>query len=411
MKERIGVIGLGYVGLPLAAALARHFPVIGCDIDSWRINGLRLGIDATKTFAAEELQQLSLTFTDKFADLTNCTCFIVCVPTPVKANKSPDLEPLKSACRSITQVIRPGSLVIFESTVYPGCTEEICIPILDNSGVNFVVGYSPERLSPGDSDRSLAKVVKAIAGDSPATTDRMEKIYSFIIAAGIHRAPSIKVAEFSKVLENCQRDVNIALMNEAARICGELGISIWDVLATAKTKWNFAPYTPGLVGGHCIGVDPYYLIAAAQSLGLSLYPNEGSVLRSARQINEEMVGYIGQEAIALLKTLTHPADGKVLILGLTFKENVPDCRNSKAIALQVYLEGYGVQVAAFDPLVANNPPSAADLVILAVPHDQFLAKDAALVKQTLSPNCILMDLKGALLPWRNRLDVATYWTL
>lgn len=332
MKEKVAVIGLGYVGLPVALAFAAKFPnAIGFDINQSRVNALKQGIDKTGECSAEDLNRTTITWSSDVEDLRDATFFIVAVPTPIDKANRPDLTPVRLASHTVGKVIKPGAVVVYESTVYPGVTEEICGPIIAEEsglkqGIDFKLGYSPERINPGDKEHTLTKIVKVVSGEDAETLERVASAYNAVVDAGIHRAPSIKVAEAAKVIENTQRDLNIALMNELARIFELMGICTSDVLEAAGTKWNFLKFTPGLVGGHCIGVDPYYLTTKAEELG---YRPE--VILAGRRINDSMGKYIAEKMVKMLikADFCSVKKAKVGILGLTFKENVPDLRNSR----------------------------------------------------------------------------------
>ena len=412
MKQII-VFGLGYVGLPLAIQLSRHRKVIGYDTNKEKIKSYKLGIDPSGECERGEFTEVegNLYCTDQSSCLDQEKIVIVTVPTPVDSANVPDLHILKSACKIIGRSLVKGDMVIFESTVYPGATEEVCVPILERtSGLvhlsDFNVGYSPERINPGDKERGLGDVVKVISGDCAATLSIVEAIYKPIIHVGLHRAPSIRVAEAAKVIENTQRDLNIALMNELAVICDKLGIKTSDVLEAAQTKWNFLRFSPGLVGGHCIGVDPYYLTYKAHQAG---YHPE--VILAGRRINDAMPNFIAGKIVKYLSGSKSVASEKrALIIGMTFKENVKDTRNSKAFDLKSALEDFGVVVDTCDPVAdqmdgitfAHIPSRRIyDAVILAVPHDQFVSKYTQVVEEVLSETGILFDIKGL---WEKELE-------
>src|SRR6266566_1958896 len=384
MERGFAVIGLGYVGLPVALALAKKFePVIGFDISQRRIAALRDARDATGEVSEATLHETTLRLTDDADALNEASFFIVTVPTPINAERRPDLSPLEGACSLIGRRLRPGAVVVFESTVYPGLTREFCGPLLATAsglkqGVDFKLGYSPERINPGDKQHRLETIVKIVAGEDEATLERVAAVYARIVAAGIYRASSIEVAEAAKVIENTQRDLNIALMNELAIIFDRLGIPTREVLQAAGTKWNFLPFTPGLVGGHCIGVDPYYLTARAEAAGY--YPQ---VILAGRRINDGMGGFIARRFVKLLIAANRPIKGgKVGILGVTFKENVPDLRNSRVPDIVAELREFGIDPLVADPLadpegvnheygielVSLDEMSQLDGMILAVPH-------------------------------------------
>ncbi len=425
IAERIAVIGLGYVGLPVAVAFARHArQVTGFDISRDRIAALRRGVDRTGEVPTDELEASQVRFTSDPADLAGSTFFVVTVPTPVDAEKRPDFAPLRSACASVGPSLAPGAVVVFESTVFPGATEQICGPALEAAsglvlGRDFTLGYSPERINPGDRTRRLENIVKVVAGQDAATLDRIAAAYGAIIPAGVFRAASIPVAEAAKVIENTQRDVNIALMNELALIFERLGLSTRDVLAAAQTKWNFLPFTPGLVGGHCIGVDPYYLTARAESVGY--HPQ---VILSGRRINDTMGAFIARKTMRLMAEAgMNLGAARVGLLGLTFKENVPDLRNSRAPDIVTELRGFGiapmVHDAKADPAetfeefgLMINPLetfSGLDALVLAVGHAAYLA-DPGRLPAMLRPGGVLVDVKSVLDPAALRADIR-YWSL
>lgn len=425
-SEKIAVIGLGYVGLPLAVAFAKHFEtVIGIDIDSRRIAALRANEDWTGEVTPENLAASSIQFTDSAADLEGATFFAITVPTPVDGDRRPDLGAVKGACRMIAPYLKKGGVVVLESTVYPGVTEDICGPILAEAsglrqGVDFKLGYSPERINPGDTEHGLEAIVKVVSGEDPETLDRVSVAYSSFAAAGIHRAPSIKVAESAKVIENTQRDLNIALMNELAIIFERLEISTRDVLAAAATKWNFLNFTPGLVGGHCIGVDPYYLTARAEAVG---YHPE--VILAGRRINDGMGAFLARKLIKMLLVSDRmSAKARIGILGLTFKENVPDIRNSKVPDIVTELREYSLEPLIFDPYVTaelaeeefgltlspEDQLNDLDGLILAVSHEQFLENGTEALTNRLKQGGILIDVKSVLDDSKLRSDVR-YWGL
>lgn len=420
---RIGVVGLGYVGLPVAIAFARVFDVVGFDIDRNRVESLLGGTDWTGEISDDDLQRSSIEITSDPSDLDDCNFFVVSVPTPVDEQRRPDFTMLESASRLVGSAMKAGSIIVFESTVYPGATEEICVPALEAtsnlvSGRDFKVGYSPERINPGDRDHPLERVVKVVSGQDAESLDVIADVYGRIIDAGVHRAESIKVAEAAKVLENTQRDINIALMNEISQICDRVGIRTHDVLRAAGTKWNFLPFTPGLVGGHCIGVDPYYLTSKAEQLGY--HPQ---MILAGRRINDGMAAYAASRVVQKLSIQGGDVHRRVGILGITFKENVPDIRNSKVADLYRELQGYGL-----DPLVSDPMADAAqtaheygitltdhrewsDLaaLIIAVPHRAF--NDVTpFAGSVLRENGLLCDLRSAIDPGALRDDIR-YWSL
>ncbi|PWB28921.1 nucleotide sugar dehydrogenase [Stenotrophomonas sp. SPM] len=411
------VIGLGYVGLPLAVAFGRHVPTLGYDIDAARIAELGSGQDHTLEMEPEELAAaVQLRYSSDPAQLDACNVYIVTVPTPIDAYEQPDLEPLRSATRLVASHLRAGDLVIYESTVYPGTTEEVCVPLLEEgSGLrfneDFYCGYSPERVSPGDRQRRLADIRKITSGSTPAVASMVDGLYQRIIAAGTFPAPSMRVAEAAKVVENIQRDVNIALVNELALIFDRLGIDTQDVLDAAGSKWNFLPFRPGLVGGHCIGVDPYYLLHKSESVGF--HPD---LIHTARQVNNRVGEHVATRVLAMLAERGRAAaQSRILVLGVTFKEDCPDLRNSRALELAQRLQSAGAQVQVSDPWVgpaaladanvhwvAEPQAGQYDAVVLAVAHASFKALDEDGIRLLLAPGGLVYDVKSA---WpRNVVD-------
>ncbi len=407
---RVGVIGLGYVGLPLAVALGRHFPVTGFDISTSRIAELNDGHDSTLEVTPAELAEAgSLTCTDRVDELRDCNFFMVTVPTPIDNYKRPDLAPLISASRAVGDVLSSGGVVVYESTVYPGCTEEICVPILEErSGLvlnrEFFVGYSPERINPGDRVHRLNSITKVTSGSTHEAAALIDAVYARIVDAGTHLASSIRVAEAAKVIENTQRDVNIALINELALIFNRLGIDTLEVLEAAGTKWNFLPFRPGLVGGHCIGVDPYYLTHKAQEIG---YHPE--VILAGRRINDGMGAYVAERVVKLMAERRLPiADARILVLGLAFKENCPDIRNTRVVDIVAELQGYHARVDVCDPWVDADAamheygirpipePDAGvyDAVVLAVAHEQFREMGIDGIRSRCKPEAVVYDVKS-----------------
>lgn len=406
--EKIGIIGLGYVGLPLAVEFGKVTDSIGFDINRERIEELKKGIDRTREVEAEELSMAThLTYTLDLEDLRAANYFIVTVPTPVDEYKKPDLQPLVKASETVGKVLKRGDIVIYESTVYPGCTEEICVPVLEKvSGLtfnkDFFCGYSPERINPGDKQHRLVTIKKITSGSTPEIAKRVDDLYRKIIKAGTHMASSLKVAEAAKVIENSQRDLNIAFVNELALIFERLGIDTHEVLQAAGTKWNFLPFKPGLVGGHCIGVDPYYLTHKAEGLG---YRPE--VILSGRRINDNMGVHIASRVVKLMAQADFPIrGGRVLVLGLTFKENCPDIRNSKVVDVIAELKTYGIQVDVYDPhadpaevmheyglKLVSTPGSGYDGIVLAVGHDEFSRLPWSTLK---NKKTVVYDVKGFL---------------
>jgi UDP-N-acetyl-D-galactosamine dehydrogenase len=406
---RIAVIGLGYVGLPLAVAFGQQRPTIGFDINSERVAALRRGRDATLEVSAGELAAATrLRFSDEVSAITDCNLYIITVPTPIDGHKRPDLAPLRAASELVGGVLRAGDIVVYESTVYPGATEEICVPLLaEHSGLafnrDFFVGYSPERINPGDKQHRLTNIVKVTSGSTPEVARRVDALYAEIIEAGTHLAPSIRVAEAAKVIENTQRDVNIALMNELAQIFARLDIDTQAVLEAAGSKWNFLKFTPGLVGGHCIGVDPYYLTHKAQEVGY-----QPSLIPASRLINEGMGPYVASRLIKLMAARGHSIVGaRVLVLGLSFKENCPDLRNTRVVDIVSELRQYHATVELYDPWVDEVQAQheygitlqpqlregVYDAVLIAVAHQQFREMGSAALRRLAKPGAVLFDVK------------------
>lgn len=428
-QAKIAVVGLGYVGLPLAAAFGKQVEVIGFDIHAGKVEQLVAGYDATGELNSADLAATRIDYTTDPTRLSEAQFHIVTVPTPIDGNHKPDLRPIESASRTIGRHLAKGSIVVYESTVYPGVTEEIAVPILEaesglRCGIDFKVAYSPERINPGDKVHTVDKIIKVVSGQDAETLDTVAQVYELIITAGVHRASSIKVAEAAKVIENTQRDLNISLMNELALIFGRMGIPTRDVLAAAGTKWNFLPFTPGLVGGHCIGVDPYYLTYKAESLGYN-----PQVILAGRRINDGMGKHVAEQTIKQLIRADKPVKGaRVLILGLTFKENCPDIRNTKVVDIVAELKEYGVEVLVHDPmadsvdvqreygfpLIDLEGLAPVDGVIWAVAHSAF----ASISPQQIKDLCgngngsgVLMDVKGVLT--RDAVEEVglSYWCL
>ena len=406
---KLAIIGLGYVGLPLAVEFGKHRAVVGFDINPQRIAQLRSGYDQTLETEPEELRAASqLSFSTELDDLRTCNCFIVTVPTPIDEHKRPDLTPLIKASETVGKVLKPGDIVIYESTVYPGCTEEDCVPVLEKfSGLKyqqgFYCGYSPERINPGDKQHRVTTIRKVTSGSTPQVADLVDALYRQIITAGTHKAPSIKVAEAAKVIENTQRDVNIALINELALIFNKMGIDTEAVLQAAGTKWNFLPFRPGLVGGHCIGVDPYYLTHKAESIG---YHPE--IILAGRRLNDSMGAYVVTQLVKAMTRRRLQVDGaRVLVMGLTFKENCPDLRNTRVVDIVRELADYNVQADVFDPwanadearheygITPIEQPAVGvyDAIIIAVAHEQFKAMGQAAIRVLGKPGHVLYDLK------------------
>jgi len=409
---RVAVIGLGYVGLPLAVGFGRVLPTLGFDINAARVAELRQHRDHTLEVSAEEFASApQLSVSSDPDDLRSCNVFIVTVPTPIDDAKRPDLRPLEAASRTVGRAIRRGGIAVFESTVYPGATEEVCVPIIERESglkfnVDFYAGYSPERINPGDKQHRLESIVKVTSGSTPDTADVVDALYRRVIHAGTHKASSIRVAEAAKVIENTQRDLNIALVNELALIFHKLGIDTSEVLAAAGTKWNFLPFKPGLVGGHCIGVDPYYLTHKAQQIG---YHPE--VILSGRRINDGMGAHVVERVIKLMiKRRIHAAQANVLVLGLAFKENCPDLRNTRVVDVINEFKGFHANVDVHDPwvsaqearheygleLVSELRPGHYDAIVLAVGHRQFTAMGVEAIRALGKPDCVLFDVKQIL---------------
>jgi UDP-N-acetyl-D-galactosamine dehydrogenase len=413
MDERVAVIGLGYVGLPLAIALARRVPTVGFDIDLKRVAELAAGHDRTGEVGAATLASSSLIRTADAAALGGCSMFIITVPTPIDAANRPDLTAVRAACRTVGAAIGPGAIVVLESTVYPGVTEDVCGPEIARvsgltCGTGFFLGYSPERINPGDREHTVERITKVVAGQTPEALERIAAVYGAVTSGGVFRARDIRTAEAAKVIENAQRDINIAFVNEITMIFRRLGLSVHDVLAASRTKWNFLPFTPGLVGGHCIGVDPYYLADLAQRLG-----HHPEVVLAGRRINDRMGHYVADElSRALARQTRERRAARILVLGLTFKEDVPDLRNSKVIDVVRGLEGWGHEVLIHDPhadraeakheygvdlLDGLEGLGGLDCVVAAVAHRAYAAMDAGRLAALTRPGAVIADVKGV---WR-----------
>jgi len=427
-QAKLAVVGLGYVGLPLATALAKHFSVVGFDISQKRIERLRAGFDDTGEVAPQALSSVTVDYTADPAMLAGCSLIIVAVPTPIDSHRSPDLTPVCSASVTVGKNLRPGSVVVFESTVYPGLTEEVCLPLLEQhsgltGGKDFFIGYSPERINPGDKVNTLTTIVKVVAGQTDAVREMLCDVYGTVVSAGVHRASSIKVAEASKVIENTQRDLNIALMNELALICEKVGIDTLEVLEAAGSKWNFLPFRPGLVGGHCIGVDPYYLTFLAEGLGL--HPQ---VILAGRRINDSMGKHVAEVCIKRLIAAKRPISGATVgVWGLTFKENVPDLRNTKVVDVIRELEEYGVRVIVHDPMadpdeamheygLTLSPMDAftgLEALIVAVCHQAYKEIPMASLAPRFAPKTggLVMDIRGTLEKSQIAGAGLSYWRL
>ena len=422
-KKKIAVIGLGYVGLPIALEFAKHFSVIGFDISRHRVELMQQGIDPSSELEKSDFEGCDILFTDKLEDLKNAHFYVVAVPTDIDEHKVPNLTPLKRASESVGKVLKKGDYVVYESTVYPGCTEEDCLPIVEELsglklGQDYKAGYSPERINPGDKERTLTKILKIVSGSDDEALEEIANIYGHIIKAGVYRASTIKVAEAAKVIENSQRDINIAFVNELSMIFDKMGIDTNAVLEAAGTKWNFLKFQPGLVGGHCIGVDPYYLAYKAAELG---YNSE--VILSGRRINDNMPAHIAKRLVQMLiQKGKNPGQSKVLVMGLTFKENVTDIRNSKVVGIIRELMQYSVNVHVTDPLASPNevaheykltlldkPLEGYDAIIVAVAHDEFKKLKPKYIKSLFNGTAILMDLKSLYKP--SEFKDVHYWRL
>lgn len=424
--EKVAVIGLGYVGLPVALAFARRFSdTIGFDINPRRVDELRAGRDSTGEVPQADLASSPIKFTADLNDLDGCTFFVVAVPTPVDDTNRPDLGPVCRASETVARALSKGAVVVYESTVYPGVTEEICRPLLEKvsglaAGVDFTVGYSPERINPGDREHTLERIVKVVSGEDAATLDRVAAAYAAIVPAGVYRAANIRVAEAAKVIENTQRDINIALMNELALIFERMGLRTRDVLAAAGTKWNFLPFTPGLVGGHCIGVDPYYLTTKAEQLG-----HHPEVILAGRRTNDGMGAFIARKLVKMLIEAGRPVRGATVgVFGLTFKENVPDLRNSKVVDVIKELREFGIEPLVHDAyadpheaeeeyglrLAALEELQSLDALVLAVPHAAYKDLGVGDISARLRDGGALVDVKSMLDPATITADVR-YWSL
>ena len=419
---KLAVIGLGYVGLPIALAFARKIKVVGFDINQQRVDMMRRGEDPSDELGPEEFAGCDIHFTADLNDLKDVEFFIVAVPTPIASQNIPDLTPLLGASKTVGQVLKKGDFVVYESTVYPGCTEEDCVPLLEELSKlkyidDFKVGYSPERINPGDKEHTLSSIVKVSSGCDPESAELIAKVYELVVEAGVHRASSIKVAEAAKIIENTQRDVNIALINELSIIFNRMGINTYDVLEAAGTKWNFLKFQPGLVGGHCIGVDPYYLVYKAKELGY-----HAQIIDSGRFVNDSMGGYVAKQTVKkIISGGTNPADARVLVMGATFKENVTDIRNSKVVDVVNELKSFSCHVDVTDPHadaaevkheygfdLAPEMKGPYDAVIVAVNHIEYAGKDEAWFKSMLKPKGVLVDLKGV---FRKKIKELRYWSL
>src|ERR1700761_2836144 len=419
-KAKLAVIGLGYVGLPIALEFARQLSVIGFDINAKRIDMMRQAIDPSKEVDAAEFKDRDIVFTNDLEVLKQARFFVVAVPTPVDKYNVPDLKPLVGASTTVGKALKKGDYVVYESTTYPGCTEEDCLPLLEKqSGLylqkgDFALGYSPERINPGDKKHTLRTVVKVVSGNTPLALDEIAKTYGLVVDAGTHRAPSIKVAEASKIIENTQRDLNIALMNELSLIFDRMGINTYDVIEAAGTKWNFLKYQPGLVGGHCIGIDPYYLTYKAAALGY-----ESKVIASSRYINDDMARYVARKIITHVLRISN--EPKVLVKGVTFKENVSDIRNSRIVDTVKELLAFNIRVDVEDPYameeevheeyglhLTSKLRTDYDAVIITVPHTQYKDLDDTWFSSITREGALIADLKGI---YKNKITNRKYWSL
>lgn len=421
-QEKLALIGLGYVGLPIALEFAKKIKVVGFDINAERVEMMRNNIDPSEELEAKDFEGADILFSADPKDLADVKFYIVAVPTPIDEHNLPDLRPVISASKTVGKVLKKGDYVVYESTVYPGCTEEDCIPVLEaESGlkfnVDFKVGYSPERINPGDKEHTLTKITKVVSGCDDESLDVIAKTYELVVEAGVHRAPSIKVAEAAKIIENTQRDVNIALMNELSMIFNRMGINTFDVLEAAGTKWNFLKFFPGLVGGHCIGVDPYYLTHKARKLGF-----HSKVIISGRSTNDAVGAYVAQETVKrIIANSKDISKSKVLIMGATFKENVSDIRNSKVVDVVRELESFGVRVHVIDPHASSKDvmheygfelraktKSDYDAVIVAVNHKEYLNLPESHFDELMDKNGVFVDVKGV---YKGKISKFTYWSL
>ncbi len=421
-ETKISVIGLGYVGLPIALAFAKKLSVIGYDIKADRVELMKKGIDPSNELLAEDFLNSDIVYTSRIDDLKSASFHIIAVPTPTDKHNLPDLTPILAASQAVGKILKKGDYVVYESTVYPGCTEEDCVPVLEKFsslkyGVDFKVGFSPERINPGDKVNTLSSIVKVTSGCDDEAAENIARTYELIIGAGVHRASSIKVAEASKIIENTQRDINIAFMNELSIIFNKMGINTYEVLEAAGTKWNFLKFFPGLVGGHCIGVDPYYLSYKAKELGY--HPQ---MIDSGRFINDSMGRYVGKQLVKkIISSSKSPKGARVLIMGITFKENVSDIRNSKVMDVVDELLDFGVLVDVVDPradagevnheygiVLEKKPKGIYDAAIVAVNHDEYANLDDEFFSTVLDKKGIVVDIKGAL---KEKIKTYSYWSL
>lgn len=421
-KAKVAVIGLGYVGLPIALEFARNISVIGFDINAERVEKMKNKIDPSGELPSEAFNGCDIVFTNSLDILREARFFIVAVPTPIDDHKLPDLKPLIGASTSIGKVLKKGDYVVYESTVYPGCTEEDCVPVLEELsglkfGADFKVGYSPERINPGDKEHTITKIKKVVSGCDAESLDVIAKVYEIVVKAGVHKASSIKVAEAAKIIENTQRDVNIALMNELSIIFNKMGINTYEVIEASSTKWNFLRFFPGLVGGHCIGVDPYYLTYKAQELGY-----HAQVINSGRYVNDSMGFYVAKQTVKKLIAMGKDiAKARVLVMGATFKEDVEDIRNSKVTDVVNEFKSYGVQIEVTDPYASSDDlkheygfglidkiGNEYDAVVVAVSHKEYVGLDEKYFKSICKPDAVIVDIKGFL---RGKIKDLQYWSL
>ena len=421
-ETKLALIGLGYVGLPIALEFAKKIKVVGFDINQKRVDMMKNQIDPSDELVASDFEGCDIEFTADIEDLKECTFFIVAVPTPIDESKEPNIKPLLGASTTVAKALKKGDYVVYESTVYPGCTEDDCIPVLEEvSGLkwkeDFNVGYSPERINPGDKVHTLASIVKVSSGDTPESSEHIAKTYELVVDAGVHRASSIKVAEAAKIIENTQRDVNIALINELSIIFGRMGINTYEVLEAAGTKWNFLKFSPGLVGGHCIGVDPYYLTHKAKQLGY-----HAKIINSGRYVNDTMGFYVGKQTVKkILAKGKSIIDSRILVMGATFKEDVSDIRNSKVVDVIKEIESYSCHVEIVDPHASSDDyqeeygyaitteiTGKYDAVIVAVNHKEYCSLDEAYFKSIMTDKGVFVDLKGV---YKNKFADLDYWSL
>jgi UDP-N-acetyl-D-galactosamine dehydrogenase len=423
-EKSLCVVGLGYVGLPIALEFAKQIKVVGFDINAERVEMMRNHIDPSNELTSDAFEGCDITFTNKLEDLADVGFFVVAVPTPINNMNLPDLGPVISASKTVGKVLKKGDYVVYESTVYPGCTEDDCVPVLEElsglkMGSDFKVGYSPERINPGDKVNTLRSIVKIVSGCDAESLDQIDLVYKLVIDAGLHRAASIKVAEAAKIIENTQRDVNIALINELSLIFNRMGLNTYDVLEAAGSKWNFLKFQPGLVGGHCIGVDPYYLVYKAKKMGYY-----SKVISSARYVNDSMGSYVGKQTVKKIMEMGRNAlESKVLVMGATFKENVSDIRNSKVVDIIRELESFSVQVDIIDPhaesqelqheygfsLIDNATNNSYEAIIIAVSHNEYCNLEESYLKGLLKDGKgVIIDIKGM---YRSRIKDLNYWSL